>query len=57
MNNFAELYLQLLRLTKNMHQCVLHKRDVDAYLTACDVTEVAQELEDLLQKQANTVKQ
>ena len=57
MNNFAELYLQLLRLTKKMHQCVLHKQNVDAYLTACDVTELAQELEDILQKEAHTVKQ
>ena len=57
MNNFAELYLQLLRFTKNMHQAVLHKKDVDAYLISCDITELAQELEDLLQKQANTVKQ
>lgn len=57
MNNFAELYLQLLHLTKKMHQCVLHKQNVDAYLTACDVTELAQELEDILQREAHTVKQ
>lgn len=57
MNDFAELYLQLLHLTKKMHQCVLHKQNVDAYLTACDVTELAQELEDILQKEAHKVKQ
>ena len=57
MNNFAELYLQLLQTTKKLHQCVLHKKDVDAYLTACDLTELAQELEDVLQKEANKVKQ
>lgn len=57
MNNFAELYLQLLNTTKKLHQCVLHKQTIDAYLTACDVTELAQELEDILQKEAHKAKQ
>lgn len=57
MNDFAELYLQLLRMTKKMHQCVLHKQNTEAYLVACDVTELAQQLEDVLQKEAHIVKQ
>lgn len=57
MNDFAELYLQLLSTTKKLHQCVLHKQYTDAYLMACDVTEMAQQLEDVLQKEAHIVKQ
>lgn len=57
MREFSEIYLQLLKTTKKVHQCVLHKKDVDAYLTSCDLTELAQELEDALQREANKVKQ
>lgn len=54
---FAEVYLQLNRRIKDLHQRVLSQDHVEAYLIACDVTELAQELEDVLQKEANTVKQ
>ena len=55
--DFAEVYLQLNRRIKDLHHRVLMKDHVEAYLIACDVTELAQELEDVLQKEANTVKQ
>lgn len=57
MNNFAEIYLQLNRRLKDLHQQILKRNDVEAYLISCDVTELAQELEDVLQKEANKVKQ
>lgn len=53
MREFAEVYLQLNRRIKDLHQRVLMKDHVEAYLIACDVTELAQELEDVLQKDAN----
>jgi hypothetical protein len=57
MNNFAEIYLQLNRRLKDLHQQILKRNDVEAYLISCDLTELAQELEDVLQKEANKVKQ
>jgi hypothetical protein len=57
MRDFAEVFLDLNRRLKDLHQKVLRQDDVNAYLVSCDITELAQELEDVLQKQANTVKQ
>ena len=36
---------------------ILKRNDVEAYLISCDVTELAQQLEDVLQKEAHIVKQ
>jgi len=54
---FAEVYLQLNRRIKDLHHRVLNQEHVEAYLISCDVTELAQELEDILQRDANKVKQ
>jgi hypothetical protein len=57
MRDFSEVYLQLNRRLKDLHQRVLRRDDVEAYLISCDVTELAQELEDVLQAESNKVKQ
>jgi len=53
MRDFAEVFLDLNRRLKDLHQNVLKQDNVNAYLVSCDVTELAQELEDVLQKNAN----
>jgi hypothetical protein len=57
MRDFAEVYVQLHHRLKDLHHRVLRKDDVEAYLISCDVTELAQELEDILQAESNKVKQ
>lgn len=57
MREFSEIYLQLNRRLKDLHQQILKRNGVEAYLISCDLTELAQELEDVLQKEANKVKQ
>ena len=57
MRDFAEVYLELLKTTKKLHNFVLSQKNVEAYLTSCDVTELAQELEDILQDKLNKTKQ
>jgi hypothetical protein len=53
MRDFAEVMLELTRAVKNLHTAKLKRDHVQAYLISCDVTELAQELEDVLQKDAN----
>lgn len=57
MREFAEVYLELMKAIKQLHKFVLSQKDVEAYLTSCDVTELAQELEDVLQDKLNKTKQ
>ena len=53
MRDFAEVFLQINRRLKDLHQQVLKQNNTEAFLIACDVIELAQELEDVLQKDAN----
>lgn len=50
---YADTYLELLRKVKQVHEKMLAKEYGDAYLVACDVTELAQDLEDITQRNAN----
>lgn len=53
MRDFAEVYLELLRRTKDLHNTVMKSDYTAGYLIACDVTDLAQELETVLHKDAN----
>ena len=53
MRDFAEVFLQIQRRLKDLHHQKLKREDTEAYLISCDVTELAQELEDVLQRDAN----
>ena len=53
MRDFAEVMLELTRAIKKLHTAKLKQDHVQAYLISCDVTELSQELEDVLQKDAN----
>lgn len=53
MREFAEVYLELNRAIKRLHESKLKQDHVNAYLIGCDVTDLAQELEDVLQRDAN----
>lgn len=53
MREFAEVYLDLTRAIKKLHTAKLKQDHVNAYLISCDVTDFAQELEDVLQRDAN----
>jgi NTP pyrophosphatase (non-canonical NTP hydrolase) len=53
MREFAEVYLELTRAIKKVHEFSIKNHAVEAYLTGCDVTDLAQELEDVLQNDAN----
>lgn len=53
MREFAEVYLDLNRAIKALHNAKLKQDHVNAYLIGCDVTDLAQELEDVLQRDAN----
>jgi len=53
MREFAEVYLDLTRAVKKLHTAKLKQDHVNAYLISCDVTDYAQELEDVLQRDAN----
>lgn len=53
MREFAEVYLDLTRAIKKLHIAKLKQDHVNAYLISCDVTDFAQELEDVLQQDAN----
>ena len=53
MREFAEVYLDLTRAIKRLHEDKLKQDHVNAYLISCDVTYLYQELEDVLQRDAN----
>ena len=53
MREFAEVYLELNRSIKALHTAKLKQDHVNANLISCDVTDLAQELEDVLQRDAN----
>ena len=53
MREFAEVYLDLTRAIKRLHEPKLKQDHVNAYLISCDVTDLAQALEDVLQRDAN----
>jgi len=53
MRDFAEVMLELNRAIKKVHNAKLKQDHVQAYLISCDVSDLAQELEDVLQKDAN----
>jgi hypothetical protein len=53
MRDFAEVMLELSRAIKKVHNAKLKKDHTEAYLISCDVTDLATELEDVLQKDAN----
>lgn len=53
MRDYAEVMLELNRAIKKVHEFSLKKQATEAYLLSCDVTDLAQELEDVLQNNAN----
>jgi len=53
MREFAEVFLDLNRQIKKLHTAKLKQDHTQAYLISCDVTDLAQELEDVLQNDAN----
>jgi hypothetical protein len=53
MRDFAEVMLELSRAVKKVHNAKLKQDHTQAYLIGCDVTDLAQELEDVLQNDAN----
>ena len=53
MREFAEVFLDLNRAIKKLHNVKLKQDHTQAYLISCDVTDLAMELEDTLQKDAN----
>jgi hypothetical protein len=55
--DFAEVFLELNRRIKDLHNQVLKQDHVEAYLISCDVTELAQELEDIAVVEANKFRQ
>jgi hypothetical protein len=53
MRDYADVLLELNHAIKRLHAAKLKQNHVDSYLIACDVTDLAMELEDTLQKDAN----
>jgi len=53
MRDYAEVMLELNRAIKKVHEYSIKNHATEAYLVSCDVTDLAQELEDVLQKDAN----
>ena len=53
MRGFAEVFLDITRTVKRVHELKLKNYHTEAYLISCDVVDLAQELEDILQKDAN----
>jgi hypothetical protein len=53
MRDYAEVMLELNRAIKKVHEFCLKNQVTEAYLFSCDVVDLAQELEDVLQKDAN----
>lgn len=53
MKDYSPKLLELNRLIKQFHNATLKSSWVRAYEIACDITEVAQELEDVAQEIAN----
>ena len=53
MREFAEVFLDLTRTIKRVHELKLKNDYTEAYLLSCDITDYAQELEDVMQKDAN----
>lgn len=53
MRDYAEIFLQIHRRLKDLQHQKLKLQHTEAYLISCDVTELAQELEDVLQRDAN----
>jgi hypothetical protein len=53
MRDYAEVFLDITRTMKLVHELKLKNNDTEAYLLSCDVVDYAQELEDTLQKDAN----
>lgn len=53
MREFAEIFLDLNCAIKKLHNAKLKQDHTQAYLISCDVTDLAQELEDVLQHNAN----
>jgi len=53
MRGFAEVFLDITRIVKRVHELKLKNDHTEAYLLSCDVVDLAQELEDILQKDAN----
>jgi hypothetical protein len=53
MRDYADVLLELNRAIKKLHSAKLKQDHTEAYLIGCDVTDLSQELEDVLQKDAN----
>jgi hypothetical protein len=53
MRDYAEVFLDITRTMKRVHELKLKSNHTEAYLLSCDVVDYAQELEDTLQKDAN----
>jgi hypothetical protein len=53
MRGYAEIFLDLTRTIKRVHELKLKNDHTEAYLLSCDITDYAQELEDVLQKDAS----
>ena len=53
MRDYAEVMLELSQSIKKVHEFSLKNQATEAYLKSCDVVDLAQELEDVLQKDAN----
>jgi len=52
MNDYSGYILKLKSIISDYHQALLKRNYTDAYMIACDITELAQEMEDLSQKMA-----
>jgi CO/xanthine dehydrogenase Mo-binding subunit len=53
MRDFAEVFLEMNRRMKDLHNAVMNSDHTTGYLISCDVTDLAQELETVLHKDAN----
>ena len=53
MRDYADVYIEILQSLKKVHEFSLKNQATEAYLKSCDVVDLAQELEDILQKDAN----
>ena len=53
MRDYAEVFLDLTRTIKRVHELKLKNDLSEAYLLSCYITDYAQELEDVLQNDAN----
>jgi len=54
MRDYAEVMLELTKAIKNVHNAKLKQDHVQAYLISCKVSDLAIELEDVLQEDANS---